>query len=127
MNIIKFELQERDITIFHRKKGLEGGYKVIDPQTHGELIDVRFYTTKNRYYCVVWVRAKEWGVGGSFLGFDQYGINFQSTLLFRALRSAGIEFSERWEGTGVRPMREALKSIAQYMGVENPILVEFFA
>ena len=27
MNIIKFELQERDITIFHRKKGLEGGYK----------------------------------------------------------------------------------------------------
>ena len=111
---------------YHKEKGFYKSIQVFDMQDNKikHSIDARFYETKNRIYCCLWVTAskdkasKDWFNGSGYAG--GYGYDMESASLADALRNAGFKF-DNLSASG-RTV-EALEALADYLGYENILTV----
>lgn len=86
-------------------------------------ITVKFYATRARNYCCLWIRCKAVQVsgGGSAGG---YGYHRASAAMDAAMRNAGIKPEYDISGRGRNAMLEAIKSMAKELGYMNFYILE---
>ena len=111
---------------YRKEKGFYKSIQVFDMQDNKikHSIDARFYETKSRIYCCVWITAiidktnKTWYSGSGYAG--GYGYDMESASLADALRNAGFKF-DNLSGSG-RSV-SALEALADYVGYKNILTV----
>jgi len=93
-------------------------FAAIDLDAGNDRISARFYRTKSSSYCCLWVMGKDHYGRGYGLA-DGHGYHKDSAALGCAIRDADIALSDPIDGYGDGAIREAIKAIADAIGVER--------
>lgn len=83
-----------------------------------DVIRCKFYATKVRLYCCLWIRTETDYVSGSGYA-GGYGYHKPSAALSAAIEAAGYELSEDIDGRGDSAMEEALQALACLYGYKG--------
>ena len=124
-NITEVEAGEFNAN-YRKEKGFYKSIQVFDMQDNKikHSIDARFYETKSRIYCCIWITASrdkvniEWFNGSGYAG--GYGYDMESASLWKALLNAGFKF-DNLSASG-RTV-EALEALGEYLGYNNILTV----
>lgn len=109
------------LNVSHRKENrFDRSFKVISFTDKGFNVDIdlRIYQTDATSYACVWFGH----CGGMANGSGKaggYGYHRTSAAVYQAFKSAGIEFTEAWGGSGNGSIEYALRLIAKEKGINN--------
>jgi hypothetical protein len=119
-------------TTSHRKEGkcYFDEWSIIDPtpREHDYCkhiarapIVARMYGTGNRNFCCIWINYDGLHVNASGYA-GGYGYHRPSAAMEDAIRNSGFTLDQAIGGVGQSAMEEALLTIAECIGIKNPIL-----
>lgn len=117
---------ERNISSFRRESSFwkETVLFDLDGESPKEVVCARWYGAGETSYCVVWVRASNYGQK-SARGYGKaggYGYEKSSASFAEALEKAGFEFAEGIAGVGETAIRRALAAIAEHFQIAKPFV-----
>jgi len=113
-----------------RAKEFIKGIKLLSPSHgHQQVIDCRLYVGRSakssRVYACVWVhapKAPEYLYTHGYAG--GWGYDKKSAAVWDALNNAGFAFRADFSGRGMDSAVDALRSVAEYYGYDDCIVVE---
>lgn len=125
MKITKFEPQEKGINIRHRKeKNFVECYEVVQ-FVNGRFkqpISVRIYATAQKTFCCIWVYHNKYRTSGSGIS-EGYGFHRSSEAVEFAFQAAGIKLDTDINGAGDGALKEAIETLAIYIGCKKFTIV----
>lgn len=101
-----------------------------------QIAELRYYGTGSKNYAAFWLhshydkgtkkhQAINWASGTGNAG--GYGYDRESAAAHYAIKASGVELSDPVDGRGDSAVRDALLSIARYLGYKKPLIISTHA
>jgi len=132
MDLLDFSPREdkRNIASFRRESSFWKSLSLIDLDAGREVASVRFYGAAQTVYCVAWIwHLGAYGYGDpiySARGYGKaggYGYHKPSAAMQEALNAAGMTFDQDIAGRGDGLMEDALRALADHLGIKRPMVL----
>lgn len=112
---------DRGININHRKEGNAFySFSIIDLDAGKESAVIRLYYSKSgaRNYACLWVHEEEFYSSGSDYA-GGYGYHRPSAAAHGAFKNAGITLAKPIDGRGDSAIEDAMRALAEFMGIKR--------